>query len=105
MVELAAEEFRGLDGAVNAAGIAATPAPIADMPAAEWRRNFEFMLLGVTPCMKYEIAAMLKRPGDSVIPRRSGYFMLKSSMAVLPRIFWAVSTDAASNTAWMASRV
>ena len=40
-----------------------------------------------------------------VIPKASGYFMLKSSMAVLPRIFCAVSTDVASKTAWMASQV
>ena len=67
MVELAVKEFGGLDGAVNAAGIAGTPAPIVDMPAAEWRRNFEVMLLGVALCMKYEIAAMLKRGGGSIV--------------------------------------
>lgn len=30
---------------------------------------------------------------------------LKTSIAVLPRIFWASSTLVASNTAWMALRV
>ena len=67
MVELAVKRFGGLDGAVNAAGIAGTPAPVVDMPAAEWRRNFEVMLLGVALCMKYEIAAMLKRGGGSIV--------------------------------------
>jgi NAD(P)-dependent dehydrogenase (short-subunit alcohol dehydrogenase family) len=67
MVDLAVKRFGGLDGAVNAAGIAGTPAPVVDMPAAEWRRNFEVMLLGVALCMKYEIAAMLKRGGGSIV--------------------------------------
>jgi NAD(P)-dependent dehydrogenase (short-subunit alcohol dehydrogenase family) len=58
MVELAVRKFGGLDGAVNSAGIAGAPAPVVNLPAAEWRKNFDIMLLGVALCMKYEIAAM-----------------------------------------------
>jgi len=67
MVDLAVRKFGGLDGAVNGAGIAGTPAPVVELPASEWRTNFEIMLLGVALCMKYEIAAMLKRGGGSIV--------------------------------------
>jgi NAD(P)-dependent dehydrogenase (short-subunit alcohol dehydrogenase family) len=67
MVDLAVRRFGGLDGAVNGAGFAGTPAPVVAMPAAEWRTNFEVMLLGVVLCMKYQIAAMLKRGGGSIV--------------------------------------
>src|ERR1700738_71767 len=55
MVELAVRKFGGLDGAVNGAGFAGTPAPVVDQAASEWRTNFEVMLLGVVLSMKYEI--------------------------------------------------
>jgi NAD(P)-dependent dehydrogenase (short-subunit alcohol dehydrogenase family) len=67
MVGLAVKEWDGLDGAVNAAGIAGTPGPVVDLSAAEWRRNFEVMLLGAALCMKHEIAAMLRRGGGSIV--------------------------------------
>jgi NAD(P)-dependent dehydrogenase (short-subunit alcohol dehydrogenase family) len=67
MVELAVRKFGGLDGAVNSAGIASAPAPVVNLPAAEWRKNFDIMLLGVALCMKYEIAAMQKRGGGSIV--------------------------------------
>jgi NAD(P)-dependent dehydrogenase (short-subunit alcohol dehydrogenase family) len=67
MVAFAVEKFGGVDGAVNAAGIAGMPANIVDMPAAEWRTNFEVMLLGVALCMKHEIPAMQKRGGGSIV--------------------------------------
>jgi len=64
MVDLAVGKFGGLDGAVNGAGFAGTPAPVVDQPASEWRMNFDVMLLGVVLCMKYEIAAMMRRGAD-----------------------------------------
>src|ERR1700730_8421193 len=67
MVDLAVRKFGGLDGAVNGAGIARTPAPVVNLPASEWRINFEVMLLGVALCMKYEIAGMLKSGGGSIV--------------------------------------
>jgi NAD(P)-dependent dehydrogenase (short-subunit alcohol dehydrogenase family) len=67
MVDLAVRKFGGLDGALNAAGIAGDPAPVVELSAAEWRRNFEVMMLGVALCMKHEIAAMLKRGGGSIV--------------------------------------
>lgn len=67
MVGLAINEWGGLDGAVNAAGIAGNPAPVAELSAAEWRRNLEVMMIGVALCMKYEIAAMLERGSGSIV--------------------------------------
>ena len=67
MVALAVDEFGGLDGAVNAAGIAGAPTFITDLTVAQWRLDFEVMLLGVGLCMKHEIAAMQKRGGGSVV--------------------------------------
>jgi A-factor type gamma-butyrolactone 1'-reductase (1S-forming) len=67
MVDLAVRKFGGLDGAVNGAGIAGAPGPVASLSAAAWRTNFDVMMLGVALCMKYEIAAMLKRGGGSIV--------------------------------------
>ena len=67
MVDLAVKNFGGLDGAVNGAGFAGTPAPVVDQPASQWRMNFEVMLLGVVLCMKHEIAAMMSRGGGSIV--------------------------------------
>ena len=67
MVAFAVGTFGGVDGAVNAAGIAGMPANITDLPATEWRINFEVMLLGVALCMKHEIPAMQKRGGGSIV--------------------------------------
>ena len=67
MVDLAVRKFGGLDGAVNGAGIAGAPAPVASLTAAEWHKNLDIMLLGVALCMKYEIGAMLERGGGSIV--------------------------------------
>jgi NAD(P)-dependent dehydrogenase (short-subunit alcohol dehydrogenase family) len=67
MVDLAVKKFGGLDGALNAAGIAGNPAPVAELSAAEWTRNFQVMMLGVALSMKYQIAAMAKRGGGSIV--------------------------------------
>jgi NAD(P)-dependent dehydrogenase (short-subunit alcohol dehydrogenase family) len=67
MVELAVRKFGGLDGAVNGAGIAGSPTPVVNLSVADWRTNLDIMLLGVALCMKYEIAAMLKRGGGSIV--------------------------------------
>jgi NAD(P)-dependent dehydrogenase (short-subunit alcohol dehydrogenase family) len=67
MVERAVEKWGGLDGAVNGAGFAGLPAPVVEQSAAEWRRNFDVMVLGVALCMKHEIAALRKRGGGSIV--------------------------------------
>ena len=67
MVELAVRKFGGIDGAVNGAGIAGSPTPVVNLSAADWRTNLDIMLLGVALCLKYEIAAMLKRGGGSIV--------------------------------------
>jgi NAD(P)-dependent dehydrogenase (short-subunit alcohol dehydrogenase family) len=72
MVALAVDRFGGLDCAVNCAGIAQTPAPIHEIDAATWRRVWEVDALGLAFCMKYEIPAMLKRGGGSIVNIASG---------------------------------
>ena len=67
MVGLAVKRWGGLDGALNAAGIAGNPAPVAELSAAEWHRNLDVMMIGVALCMKHEIAAMIERGGGSIV--------------------------------------
>ena len=67
MVDLAVDKFGGLDGAVNAAGIAGIPTNVAELEAKPWRINFEVKTLGVALAMKHEIRAMLKRGGGSIV--------------------------------------
>jgi NAD(P)-dependent dehydrogenase (short-subunit alcohol dehydrogenase family) len=104
MVDLAVSEFGGLDGAVNAAGIAGAPAFVADLVAAEWRRDFEVMLLGVALCMKYEIAAMQKRGGGSIVNIAStgglgGVPMMASYSAAKHGVIGATKAAAVENAA------
>jgi len=72
MVALAVERFGGLDCAVNCAGIAHTPTPIHEIDVATWRRVWEVDALGLAFCLKYEIPAMLRRGGGSIVNIASG---------------------------------
>lgn len=72
MVELAERRFGGLDCAVNSAGIAGTRLPMLDTPTAMWTRVWEVDGLAIAFCLKYQIAAMLKRGGGSIINIASG---------------------------------
>lgn len=67
MVDRAVDRFGRLDGAFNNAGIANTPGLLADMPFAEFQRVFGINVFGTFLCMKYEIAAMLRTGGGSIV--------------------------------------
>lgn len=67
MVARAEEVFGTLDMAVNNAGIGGTPTPVADMPLEAWRRIVDVNLNGVFYGMKYQIAAMRRHGGGSIV--------------------------------------
>jgi NAD(P)-dependent dehydrogenase (short-subunit alcohol dehydrogenase family) len=56
-----------LDVAVNNAGIGGDTAPVADYPLDGWRKVIAVNLDGVFYSMRYEIPAMLKSGGGSII--------------------------------------
>jgi NAD(P)-dependent dehydrogenase (short-subunit alcohol dehydrogenase family) len=67
MVDFAVENAGGLHLAVNNAGIGGAGAPTADYPLDGWRRVIDVNLHGVFYGMKYQIAAMLKSGGGSIV--------------------------------------
>lgn len=56
-----------LDCAYNNAGIGSGPFPLADFPEEDWDRTIAVNLKGVFLCMKFEIPAMLKSGGGSIV--------------------------------------
>lgn len=67
MVDFAVETAGGLHLAVNNAGIGGASAATADYPLDSWRHVIDVNLHGVFYGMKYQIAAMLKSGGGSIV--------------------------------------
>jgi NAD(P)-dependent dehydrogenase (short-subunit alcohol dehydrogenase family) len=67
LVEFAVQKCGGLDMAVNNAGISGTRNATADYSLEDWHRLININLNGVFYCMKYEIAAILKRGGGAIV--------------------------------------
>jgi NAD(P)-dependent dehydrogenase (short-subunit alcohol dehydrogenase family) len=67
LVEFAVQKCGGLDMAVNNAGISGTRNSTADYSLEDWHRLININLNGVFYCMKYEIAAILKRGGGAIV--------------------------------------
>lgn len=67
MVQQALDRYGRLDIACNNAGIGGEIHPLADMSLEGWSRIIAINLSSVFYCMKYEIAAMLKQGGGSII--------------------------------------
>jgi NAD(P)-dependent dehydrogenase (short-subunit alcohol dehydrogenase family) len=63
MVSFAVETYGGLDYAFNNAGMFSHEAALHDQADDDWAQMIAVNLTGVYRCMKYEIAAMLNRPG------------------------------------------
>lgn len=67
MVDQAVTGFGRLDGAFNNAGIINQPGLLADMSLEEVQRVFGVNVFGTFLCMKYEIEAMLRSGGGSIV--------------------------------------
>jgi NAD(P)-dependent dehydrogenase (short-subunit alcohol dehydrogenase family) len=67
LVEATVREFGRLDIAVNNAGIEGTPGPFVDATVDQYTKLFDINVKGVFLSMKYEIPAMLKSGGGSIV--------------------------------------
>lgn len=67
MVKVAMDKYGRLDFACNNAGIGGDQNPTADYSLEAWDKAIAVNLSGVFYCMKYEIPAMLKGRGGSIV--------------------------------------
>jgi NAD(P)-dependent dehydrogenase (short-subunit alcohol dehydrogenase family) len=67
LVETVLKEFGRLDIAFNNAGIEGTLSPLVDATVENYTRLFDINVKGVFLSMKYEIPAMLKNGGGSIV--------------------------------------
>ncbi len=63
----AVETFGRLDGAFNNAGVEQRNKPLAELTLAEWQRAIDIDLTAVFLCVKYQVQAMLKSGGGSIV--------------------------------------
>jgi NAD(P)-dependent dehydrogenase (short-subunit alcohol dehydrogenase family) len=61
------EQFGRLDIALNNAGVPQLGTPIIDLAEEEWDKTIAINLKGIFLCLKYEIRAMLRNGGGSII--------------------------------------
>jgi len=79
LIDFAVSKFGGLDMAVNNAGIQGELASTVDCTEENWNRIIATNLTGVWLCMKYEIAAMLRRGKGSIVNIASNFGLVGSS--------------------------
>ena len=67
LIETVLKEYGRLDIAFNNAGIEGTPGPLTDSTVDQYQRVFDINVKGVFLSMKYEIPALLKSGGGSIV--------------------------------------
>lgn len=67
LVAAAVAQYGRLDGALNSAGIEPYGKSLHEITGDEWDRSLGVNLRGMFLCMKYEIAALLKSGGGSIV--------------------------------------
>ncbi len=67
MVDATIETYGRLDFACNNAGIGGAQAPTGEYPIESWNKVIGINLTGVWLCMRYQIPAMLKSGGGSIV--------------------------------------
>lgn len=67
LVELATKEFGGLDIAFNNAGIVGEMGPVSDLSLEAWHETLDTNLTSAFLGAKYQVPAMIKRGGGSLI--------------------------------------
>ncbi|MEJ0000838.1 MAG: SDR family oxidoreductase [Verrucomicrobiota bacterium] len=67
LVQTTVDQFGRLDIAFNNAGTEGTPVPLVDATVAQYDQVFDINVKGVFLSMKYEIPAMLKTGGGSIV--------------------------------------
>ncbi|PJG45055.1 oxidoreductase (plasmid) [Sphingobium sp. LB126] len=72
MVEQTVARHGRLDGAFNNAAVEQIGKILTDITLAEWERTIKVDLTGVFLCLKYQIPAMLKNGGGSIVNTSSG---------------------------------
>jgi NAD(P)-dependent dehydrogenase (short-subunit alcohol dehydrogenase family) len=67
MVDRAMATYERLDGAANVAGISTRSLKLCELSLADWRNCIAVNLTGAFLCLKYQIPAMLKTGGGSIV--------------------------------------
>jgi len=67
MVAAAEKAYGKLDGAINSAGVPQHGIPLADISAEQWGRVHDVNLRGMFLCLKYQILAMQRAGGGSIV--------------------------------------
>jgi NAD(P)-dependent dehydrogenase (short-subunit alcohol dehydrogenase family) len=95
-IEFVLERFGGLDLAVNNAGIGGAQSPVAEYGIEDWAKVIDVNLSGVFYGLKYQIPALLRSGGGSVVnlasilgsvgsPNSAGYVAAKHGVVGLTK--------------------
>jgi NAD(P)-dependent dehydrogenase (short-subunit alcohol dehydrogenase family) len=72
LIDDAASHYGRLDGAFNNAGIEQSNVPLTELRLEQWERALRIDLTAVFLCIKYQVQAMLRSGGGSIVNTASG---------------------------------